>query len=784
MEGRRIELRGTVQGVGFRPWILRLARRTGVRGRVRNDARGLTIEAFGPEAELESFVEALGGATPRSARVVELSAARIPHESVELFEIEASDARGGKALSIPPDLATCPECEAELFDRRDRRHGYSFTNCTACGPRFTIATGIPYDRDSTTMDVFPMCSACRREYEDLDDRRFHAQPNACPDCGPRLRFLPSGAVSVESGDPLAACVAWLRRGRVVAIKGLGGFHLACDATNPRAVDRLRRRKRRDQKPLAVMVRDLEAARALAVMTPEEERLLGAPERPIVLLPRREDIDLAASVAPETSLVGLFLPYTPLHHLLLHDIDAPLVMTSANLSDEPICKDDDEAKRRLRGVADALLLHDRAIAVRCDDSVQRVLGGVPTVLRRSRGFVPRPIPLGRPVARPVLACGAQLKNAFCLAAGDSAYLGPHIGDLDGAGALEAFEEAVERLKSILAIEPEVIAHDLHPGYVSTRYALSRKGVVHVAVQHHHAHVLSAMAEHGRMGPVLGIAFDGTGLGEDGTSWGGEFLLCRPAGFERLASFRPLRLAGGDVAIREVWRIALALLEDAYPGAAPLEALSLFRDVPARRLGVVQQMLERDLNSPRARGVGRYFDAFGALGLGRAVSEFEGQVAMAWDQAALEGDAVGYPFDIDESTRPTEVDLRVTARAAVEDLLAGASPGHVSARFHQTLVDATRAVVERIAARHAGVAVALSGGVFQNARLCGAVTAGLCDRFEILRHREVPPGDGGIALGQAVIADAMLAERARREDGERASSERARREDAASASGERV
>ena len=758
MAGRRIEIRGTVQGVGFRPWVYRLARRVGVVGRVRNDPGGVTIEAFASEAALGRFIEELQRDILPAAEIVELRETTIPDEHLDAFVIVSSDADGQKALSIPPDLATCEDCIEELFDRHDRRFGYAFTNCTTCGPRFTIATGIPYDRGATTMSDFVMCAACQGEYDDVEDRRFHAQPNACPECGPALRLDRLDGQAATELDALAGAAELLSRGGVVAVKGLGGFHLACDATDGAAVRRLRERKHRDEKPFAVMVGSLASAQALAEISAEEEALLTAPERPVVLLRQRQGADLAVDVSPDTSLVGLFLPYTPLHHLLLEAVQRPLVMTSANVSDEPICYQNEEARDRLERIADAILLHNREIAMRCDDSVGRVIAGIPTIMRRSRGFVPRPFYLSRPVARPVLACGAHLKNTFCIAIGDTAYFGPHIGDLETVAALDFFEEAIERMQTILSVRPDVIAHDLHPGYLSTRYANARNDVTRVGVQHHHAHVVSLMAEHGMQGPVLGVAYDGTGFGEDGTSWGGEFLFCFAGRYERLATFRPLRLAGGDLAMREVWRIGYALLHDAYDGAPPSDSVALLGDdVPETSIALVKQMVERGLNAPQARGVGRYFDGFGALALGRAQSTYEGQVAIAWDQVANESILDAYPAEIDRTRTPWEVDLRSAVRAAVDDLRAKAPAGDVSARFHNAVVAVTVELLNALWADRGGLPVALTGGVFQNAWLAAGIESQISNKCRVLRHSEVPPGDGGIALGQALIADAILGDK---------------------------
>ncbi|MBT8466681.1 MAG: carbamoyltransferase HypF [Myxococcales bacterium] len=754
MAGYRIEVRGTVQGVGFRPWVCRLARRMGVVGRVQNDPRGVSIEAFASTAVLGRFIDELRTDPLPTARIAELREAPIPDEDLDAFVIESSEASGRKALSIPPDLATCEDCTKELLDERDRRFEYPFTNCTACGPRFTIATGIPYDRAATTMSEFVMCEACRAEFDDVENRRFHAQPNACPECGPSLRLDRLDGHAATASNVLAHAAELLSRGKVVAVKGLGGFHLACDATDGAAVRRLRERKHRDEKPFAVMVQSLAEAGALAEISSEEGALLSAAERPVVLLRRRQDARLAVEVSPDTSLLGLFLPYTPLHHLLLAAARRPLVMTSANVSDEPICFENDEARRRLEGIADAILLHDRKIAMRCDDSVSRVIAGVPTIMRRSRGFVPRPIYLSRPVARPVLACGAHLNNTFCIAMEDTAYFGPHIGDLETVAALDFFEEAIERMQTILSVRPEVVAHDLHPGYPSTRYAQTRTELSVVGVQHHHAHVVSLMAEHGICDQVLGVAYDGTGFGEDGTSWGGDFLLCTAERYERVGTFRPIRLAGGNLAMREVWRIGYALLHDAYDGAPPRNATALLDGVPSSSLLLVKQMIEREINAPRARGVGRYFDGFGALALGRARSTHEGQVAIAWDQVANTSVVDAYPYEIDRRTTPWEVDLRPAVRAAVEDLAASAPPGDVSARFHNALIAATSELLDLLWAERGNLPVALTGGVFQNERLAAGIENVIRNKNEVLRHGAVPPGDGGIALGQALIADAVM------------------------------
>ncbi len=753
IEGRRIQIRGTVQGVGFRPWVYRLASEEGIGGRVRNGTGGVTIEAFGPPPALDAFVARLGSSAPPAAAVRELSFEEIPAEPSDGFSIVESDRAGERSISIPPDLATCPECLAEVFDPSDRRHRYPFTNCTHCGPRFTIATGVPYDRPSTTMAPFAMCSLCSREYESVLDRRFHAQPNACPVCGPSLSLVTPAGEAFGNGNQIGAAARALADGLIVAVKGIGGFHLACDAGSSVVVERLRRRKHRDEKPFAVMVESLEKARELAEIGEDEEKLLTSVEAPIVLVARREQAPIAPEIAPDNPLVGLFLPYTPLHHLLLAEFGGPLVMTSGNLCDEPMASGNGEALARLGEIADLFLLHDREIATRADDSVARVIAGTPTLLRRSRGYVPRAVAVARPFARPVLACGAHLKNTFCLGVRDSAYLGPHIGDLENLASYRSLEDAIARMEEFLSVEPEVVAHDLHPEYLSTVYARSRPEQIKVAVQHHHAHVASAMAEHRLAGPVIGVAYDGTGYGTDGTAWGGEVLLADFDGFERLGTFRPIALAGGDLAIREPWRIALSLLEDTFDGNPPLDAIPLFREIPPSTLDTVRRMVAGRFGSPLARGVGRYFDGLGALVLGRRSSTYEGQVALAWNLVADPAEEGVYPYEVERDGGIATLDLRPLVRSAVAEFLAGRAAPTISGRFHNTIAVATKELVSIAAARAGRLPVVLTGGCFQNALLTERTLGLLEPEFTVFRHGEVPPGDGGIALGQALVADAV-------------------------------
>jgi hydrogenase maturation protein HypF len=754
VEGRRVRIRGTVQGVGFRPWVYRLAQKAGVTGRVHNDTAGVAIDVFGAPETLARFLTSLGSAPPPAARILEVTVSDLPAEAATSFVIVESDLGAERRVSIPPDLTMCDTCAAEIADPADRRYRYPFTNCTNCGPRFTIAADIPYDRSTTTMARFTMCEACQDEYDAVDDRRFHAQPNACPACGPRLMLHDSTGTRLVAGEPIGVAAQAIRDGLVVALKGLGGFHLVCDATSAAAVQRLRDRKHRDEKPLAVMVADLAAAAAIGVVGPEEQRLLTSVERPIVIMPKRDAIPLADNVAPRNRMIGLFLPYTPLHQLLLADAGRPLVMTSGNLSEEPIAFRNDEAVRRLGAIADRLLMHDRDIQTRCDDSVVSVIAGRPIVLRRSRGYVPRAIRLARLVVRPVLACGALLKNTFCFAAGDSAWFGPHVGDLECLETYESYTEGIARLEQFLQLRPDVIAYDLHPDYLSSRYARERPEAIKVAVQHHHAHVVSAMAEHELEGPVIGIAYDGSGYGTDGTMWGGELLVARLASFDRLATFRPVPLVGGDRAIREPWRIAVALLDDAFSGRPPAAAWSLLGNVPAADLVVVRRLLDARVNAPLARGVGRYFDGFGALFLGRTRASFEGQVALEWNQAADPIVTHAYGFEIATGDVPWLLDLRPAVRQAVHDALEGTPPAAIAAAFHNTLVEATSALVARIVRVRGRLPVVATGGCFQNARLAEGVRAALSPEHDVRLHEAVPPGDGGLALGQALVADARV------------------------------
>jgi hydrogenase maturation protein HypF len=753
----RIRLRGIVQGVGFRPFVYNLARELGLGGYVSNSSAGLVAELEGDPEALERFVRRVTGEPPPLAWIQETEIVEVEALGKEAFAIRGSVAVAGEFALVSPDVATCDACFDDFTRPDSRRFGYPFTNCTNCGPRYTIVRDIPYDRPKTTMAVFPMCEACRAEYEDPADRRFHAQPNACPVCGPRLWGVAGSSesdrsltVAARQGGVLAAPLDEARRrlasGEILAIKGLGGFQLACDARNPEAVARLRARKRRSDKPFAVMARDLAAVEGVCAVSDAERAALTSWRRPIVILPRLAA--LPEALAPGNRTLGVMLPYTPLHHLLF--TGAPyslLVMTSGNLSEEPIVVSNEQALARLAGVADWFLLHDRDIYMRVDDSVARVYAGRERVLRRSRGYAPQTLDLGRAVPE-LLACGGELKNAFCLTKGRHAILSQHIGDLENYETLVFFEETLANLKKLFRVAPRAVAHDLHPSYLSTKYALEIPGLPKIGVQHHHAHVASCMAENGLTGVVIGVAFDGTGYGPDGAIWGGEFLVAGYAGFERRARLRYVPLAGGDAAIREPWRAALAYLEDALGAPAHIEG------VPEERVRLVRQMIEKGVNTVPTSSCGRLFDAVAAIvGLRREVT-FEGQAAMELEAIAEPGEEGQYPFEI-ESGALWQVDFRPAIERIAREAAAGVSRGEIAARFHNTLAAAVVETCRRIRGEAGHARVCLSGGTFQNVRLTESCAAGLQEAgFEVFLHSLVPPNDGGIALGQAAIAAELL------------------------------
>jgi hydrogenase maturation protein HypF len=718
---RRFRIQGVVQGVGFRPFVHQLAARFHLGGHVFNSSAGVVIEAEG--AELDGFERALREELPPLARIDSIEATDVaPCGDAQFVIRESVDETGASAL-VPPDASTCDDCLREVSDPDDRRFGYPFTNCTHCGPRYTIIRDLPYDRPRTTMASFLMCAACAAEYDDPADRRFHAQPNACPACGPSL------SSSLEETRQAIA------RGEIVAMRGLGGFQLVCDATNDAAVQRLRERKHRSEKPFAIMVPDLAAVEKLCAIDDAERRALLSRERPIVILTRPADT------------VGVMLPYTPLHHLLLRGFEA-LVVTSGNISEEPIVIDNEVATERLAPIADAFLLHDRDIHTRVDDSVVRVFEERVRVLRRSRSYAPRPIDLVQPIPH-LLACGAQLKNTFCLTRGSQAFLSQHIGDLENYETQLFFEETLERMKRLFRIAPEAVAHDLHPNYLSTRFAQAMD-LPKIGVQHHHAHIASCMAENGVRERVIGVAMDGTGYGTDGAIWGAEFLSADLASFHRRAHFRYLPLAGGDAAVRQPWRVALSYLHDAGLGDAPLA------NVGPHERRIVTSMIERGLNTVPASSAGRLFDAVAALLGLRHEATFEAQAAIELETLARTGEPdCAYRYAIEEG-HPMQIDFRPMIAAIVDERQRGVPPARIAARFHETVAAVIEDVCLRIREDEALNRVCLSGGTFQNWLLLGNATARLRRRgFEVLLHEHVPPNDGGISLGQAAVAGERLA-----------------------------
>lgn len=736
----RVRLKGAVQGVGFRPFVYRLAKDLGLRGWVINNSSGVEIEVEGKVQLLEEFLLRLQTEKPPLAHIYSQEIEYLEEVGYEDFEIRESKEEGKKEVLILPDIATCQWCLKELFDPKDRRYMYPFINCTYCGPRFTIIERLPYDRPNTTMKAFPMCPQCKKEYEDPRDRRFHAQPIACPSCGPSLSLITKdGELLAEGEKSIEATLQALKEGKIVAVKGIGGFHLMCDATREEPVRTLRERKRRKEKPFAVMFRDMEQLLLYAEPTELEKALLLSPERPIVLI--RSKGGLAPSVAPGLKRIGAFLPYSPLHHIILHSLDFPVVATSGNLSDEPIVKDNQEAIERLSPLADLLLLHNRDIKRRCDDSVVKVIGGLPTPIRRSRGYTPMPIRLPFKLKRKVLALGGMLKNTFAIGFEDMVILSQHVGDIENIETLKSFEDMVFDLMSLYEFEPELLVCDLHPRYETTRWAKEfsqRKGIPLLQVQHHFAHVLSCMGERGIEGKVLGIAWDGTGYGEDGSLWGGEFLVCDYKGYERAFYFRPFRLIGGERAVKEPRRVALSLLFELYREDATgmsLEPVRSFREEDLKNLYIAWS---KGINSPYSSSVGRLFDAVASLIGLRQVVSYEGQGAMMLEDLYDPLVKDHYPYALEKR----QIDWRPMLEAIIKDK----ERGKIPSRFINTLAHVCLHVAKELAIER----VCLSGGVMQNDPLVSKIKELLeAEGFKVYTHQRVPPNDGGLSLGQALF-----------------------------------
>ena len=747
-----IEVAGIVQGVGFRPFVYRLANECGLTGCIANTPAGVSIEVQGEAEAVEKFLARLPKEIPPLAKITGIVPRDVELRQETEFRIKASSTRAAAQALISPDVCVCEDCLREMMNPRDRRFRYPFINCTNCGPRFTIIREIPYDRERTSMAAFKMCAACQAEYDNPASRRFHAQPNACWDCGPQVMLRGVSGARIDVAEPIREAARLLQQGSVVAIKGLGGFHLACDAQNDAAVQKLRERKRRVEKPFAIMVRRAEDAARWCVLDEMSKKLMNSFERPIVLLPRRPEVAFAEGVAPRNRYLGVFLPYTPLHHLLFQSgrFEA-LVMTSGNLSEEPIAIENEEAIRRLHRIADAFLVHDREIVRRCDDSVVRVAASQPQKLRRSRGFVPVPVHLEKET-QPVLAVGGELKNTVCVVRGSEAFLSQHVGDLENLESYGFFEEAVQHLQHILETQPNVIAHDLHPDYFSTKWAQERSGVELVGVQHHHAHIAACMAENHLDGKVIGMALDGTGYGTDGAIWGGEVLVADYTGFERAGHLEYLPLPGGAAAIHEPWRMAVSYLAKHYGKDVEKLQLPFLAGMDPRKLNVVLQMIEREVNSPRTSSCGRLFDAVAALVGLRSTVNFEAQAAIELEMAARGADTgTAYPMDLSLQGATWQIRTKPLFDWLLKDIRQQSNVAEMSRKFHNGLALVFVDVAERIRDRTKLNRVCLSGGCFLNELLLETTIGELKERsFEVYFHTEVPAGDGGISLGQAVIA----------------------------------
>lgn len=750
-----IRVYGIVQGVGFRPFVFRLAHEHALSGTVCNTSGCVEIEAEGAAGDLDGFLADLRKLAPPAARIENIVVESIADASYKGFKIINSHSKAGEYQPISPDLATCSACRDEIFDPDNRRHRYPFTNCTNCGPRFTIIEGIPYDRPLTTMSEFEMCPECSSEYHDPADRRFHAQPNACPKCGPGLELVCSSGQPV-AGDALDETAALLKKGKIVAIKGLGGFLLACDATRDDVVSVLRQRKHRPAKPLAIMLKNLEEAHKICEISPEEEKLLLSPASPIVLLRITDGCNLAKNLAPNLVYIGVMLPYTPLHHLLMETVDFPLVMTSGNISEEPIVKDNHEALQRLGNIADYLLLHNRDIHSRYDDSVTMYAAGAERVLRRARGYAPVPVSIGYNSA-PVLGVGADMKSSFCLARGEQAFLSQYLGDLDNAETLEHFAQTLDIYRHLFSIEPELIACDMHPDYQSTRLARQIKSTIPgtrlLQVQHHHAHIASVMAENCEDGPVIGVAFDGSGYGTDGAIWGGEFMLTDYRQFKRMAHFQYMPLPGGDAATRKPYRVAAGYLYRLMGVEGCHEIPWLGRIIPPLEFEILSRQIDRQINTPLTSSCGRLFDAVASIIGIRNEILYQAQAAIELEMAATgikPSPGSSYQFEIAHHNDVATIGLNSLFSAIIRDVNEQVPVGEIAARFHYSLAELVSEMCAIISRKTGVTRVALSGGVFQNRLLLELVLEKLnCMGLTAISHKTVPTNDSCIALGQAAV-----------------------------------
>jgi len=750
---RKFHVNGIVQGVGFRPFVYQLAKQYGLKGEVANTAAGVSIHIEGPPGKIKSFETDLCEKSPPLAHVVEITSHDEPPKHFAHFSIVCSHGADQMSTLISPDVSICHDCLKELFDPNDRRFGYPFINCTNCGPRYTIIDDIPYDRPKTSMRHFRMCQHCQAEYDDPANRRFHAQPNACADCGPHVILCDNKQKQLDVGDPIAEAARLVRQGHILAIKGLGGFHLAVDAQNSDAVVRLRRRKVREEKPFALMSYDCEQVENYAVVGPEERKLLTSIQRPIVLLRKKTPHSIAEEVAPRNKYFGVMLAYTPLHYLLLNHGFSALVMTSGNISEEPIAIDNSDAFERLAGIADYFLIHNRDIYLRSDDSIVRYAAEATRFIRRSRGYVPVPVFLKGELP-PMLALGAELKNTICITKGNTAFLSQHVGDLENLITYEFFRLTIDHLARILEVTPRLCAYDLHPDYLSTRFAEEQQDIARVQVQHHHAHIVSCMAERKLDGKVIGLSFDGTGYGTDGTIWGGEILIATAASFERAGHLAYVPMPGSAAAIKEPWRMAISYLHHAFGDRLWDLDLPMFRLIEASKIKIIVEMIQKGVNCPHTSSLGRLFDGVAAIVGIRNQVKFEGQAAMELEMQAADGIDTIYDFDW-VSGDPIQILSDPIICGVVQDVQNGLSIAEISIKFHKTLIALFAEICVSLRQNRDLNRVVLSGGCFQNSILLSGMIRELRFRdFEVFAHQQVPTNDGGISLGQAVVAAAQI------------------------------
>jgi len=748
----RIVVRGTVQGVGFRPFVYRLAQNLKLNGRVYNNSTGVIIDLEGNTETLRRFLELLSNQKPPAANITELEKEILPLQHYQGFEIRKSAEKQALKLHVPADIATCADCEQEIFDQTDRRNDYPFTNCTNCGPRYTIIRDLPYDRPFTSMAEFQMCPECQREYENPLDRRFHAQPNACSRCGPSLNFVPlDGGICPQ--PPLEEVVRRLKEGQVIAVKGIGGFHLACNAENSRAVALLRERKKRTAKPFAIMVRNLEKAQEICDVSEAEAQILQSSERPVVLLRKKIECSVAEEVAPGLKYLGAMLPYSPLHHLLLEKSKMILVMTSANNSEEPILYRDEEVVEKAGHLTDGILTHNRKIERFCDDSVVSVVLDKPVLWRRSRGFVPRPLIVKENFEVPIFAAGGHFKNSFCLGRGNDLFLSPHIGDLENLESYQTYAEVYRHYQRLFEIKPEIAAHDLHPDYLATKYVQTLAGVKKLGAQHHEAHIASCVAEHRLNEPVIGVAFDGTGLGWDGNIWGGEFFIGDVKKFERAAHFKYLPLPGGEAAILHPAQMSLSFLWEVFGEEIYESGLSVLKHLGKAKTSALVKLIQAGINAPFTSSLGRIFDAVSVILNYRDQISYEGEAAIALEMLATGQKEKPYPFELQSGSESTVIDLKPAIEQIVKDLNQNISKDRIATRFHATIIEVVVAVCQKIEKAEGLKQVCLSGGCFMNRILLEGCYRRLTESgFEVYFNSQVPINDGGLAVGQALIANA--------------------------------